>query len=169
MDKIECNKLGELIISIAEGNHAAIGEIYRKLGKVMYAVAGIYLGRYAEAEDVVHDSLLKIVQQADKFHENKNAYAWINTIIVNTAKDFLRKRKRKGNTESKNCYEFDDSTIIVREVFGLLNESEKLLLIYSYWYDMSLSEISKVLHMPKSTVKYRRDKLLEKLKIFYKK
>lgn len=170
MNKSEDHKIGDLILSIANGDCGAIGEIYRELGGVMYAVAKIYVKQSADVEDVVHESLLKIVQKSKNFRENKNATAWINTIITNTAKDYLRKsnRERKHSHDLLQTCEFDDNALIVREIFSILTKKEKLLLFYTYWYNLSLSEIGKILRIPKSTLKYRIDRVLEKIKKFYK-
>ena len=87
MDQEQNHKLGELIRSIEKGNISAISEIYMMVGKAMFATAYTYVGNIADADDVVQDALVKIVSKASKFYTNKNAIAWINTIVSNIAKN----------------------------------------------------------------------------------
>lgn len=171
MDILTNKRLGELIQSIAQGNVSAISEIYELLGKVMYAVANIYVSQLADVEDIIHEALLKIVRKAKKFRENKNAYSWINTIVKNTAKDFVRQNRYQEkvfHTESAT-YEFEENGIIIKEAFLVLTNKEQDLLTYVYWYGLSYSEIGEILHISKSAVKKRIDKALEKIRNFYEK
>ena len=171
METTANQKLGELIVAIADGNISAIGEVYAPLGKVMYSVAAIYAAQPADAEDIVHDSLIKIVRQAKSFRENKNAYAWVNTVVKNTALDYLRRarsRKEEFETEEKE-YVINENAMAIREAFQILTEPERDLMTYIYWYGMTLEEIGKLLHITKSAVKKRADKILLKLKKFFEK
>ena len=163
--------LGKLMKSIADGKISAIGELYATLGKVMYTVAAIYAAQPADKEDIVHDSLVKIAIQAKTFRENKNAYAWVNTVVKNTAKDYLRRsRSRTEKYEEKESgYVIDENAMAIREAFQILTESERDLMTYIYWYGMTLEEIGKLLHITKSAVKKRADKVLLKLKKFFEK
>ena len=87
MDEQKNKWLGQQIKLIAEGDTEAISRIYTEIGKVMFAVATIYLKDPADREDVVQDALLTIVRKADRFRENKNAYGWITKIVENLAKN----------------------------------------------------------------------------------
>ena len=87
MEQNQNYKLGELILSIKEGNVTAISKIYVLVGKAMLATAYSYVRNITDAEDVVQDALVKIVERASKFRTNKNASAWINTIVSNIAKN----------------------------------------------------------------------------------
>ena len=77
MDKLDNERLGALIIAVAQGDVGAVEQIYNLMGRVMYAVAVSYLRELADIEDVVQTALLTIVRKADRFRENKNAYAWV--------------------------------------------------------------------------------------------
>lgn len=169
MDNITNEKLGELIKSISAGNIAGISEIYRLLGKVMLAVARLYVPQTADAEDIVHDSLIKIVMQAGTFRENKNAYAWINTVVKNTAKDFLKRKHHKDEElkEENPRYELNENGIIVKEIFKILTETERDLIVYHFWYEMNYTEIAKYWHITKSAVQKRAEKIFLKIKKFY--
>lgn len=55
MEQNQNYKLGELILSIKEGNVAAVSEIYMMVGKAMMATAYSYVRNNADAEDIVQD------------------------------------------------------------------------------------------------------------------
>ena len=75
------------------------------------------MGQYQDAEEVFHDSLIKVYHNLDKFQGNSSLKTWINRIGVNTALDFLRKRKNALLVEhiSDNSLEIKD-TVLEQEV-----------------------------------------------------
>lgn len=95
----------------------------------------------------------------------------MNTVVKNTAKDYLRRsRSRTEKYEEKESgYVIDENAMAIREAFQILTESERDLMTYIYWYGMTLEEIGKLLHITKSAVKKRADKVLLKLKKFFEK
>ena len=171
MNDRENQELGDLILQITKGNTEAIGEIFKRVGSAMEAVASIYLKNAADVEDVVQDSLVTIVTKASKFRENRNAKAWINTIVHNMAKNKLRYYGRHKASSLEDAHSlstrYDEDTLIVREIVQTLSKAEKNLVIYRYWYRCSIAEIAAILHRPKSTIQYRLEQLEEKIKKFY--
>ncbi len=167
MDERENKQLGDLIFAIASGNSEAVREIYERVGKVMTAVASVYLTDRADVEETVSDALCMIVRKANRFRENKNAYAWINTIVKNLARDKLRTLQSRREVPLEACSastETDEEAVFVREMLSRLGEREREAVIYRYWYGMSLSEIAEATGKAKSSVKYLIDRALEKLR-----
>lgn len=171
MEQNQNYKLGELILSIKEGNVKAISDIYQMVGKAMIATAYSYVRNTVDAEDIVQDALVKIVERASEFHTNKNAKAWINTIVSNTAKNkigYIQRRKEVDIEKAQNLTtKPDEYGIIVNEIFDLLTEKERQYIIYKFWYDCSFSEMAKIFHKSKTNVNYRFNKIIEKIKNFY--
>ena len=171
MEQNQNYKLGELILSIKEGNVAAVSEIYMMVGKAMMATAYSYVRNNADAEDIVQDSLVKIVERASKFRTNKNARAWINTIVSNIAKNrvgYIQRRKEVNIDVAQNvATKPDEHGIIVNEIFDILTEKERQYIIYRFWYDCSFFEMVKIFHRSKTNVNYRFNKIIEKIKNFY--
>lgn len=162
--------LGIQIQKIRDGDSNAVSKIYEVLGKVMYAVAGVYLSNHADIEDVVQDSLMVIVRKADKFRENRNAYAWIIKIVENTAKNKIvyNSKRKTVSLEKVNAYtEVSEDGLLFYDVFRNLNYNEKRIIYYIFWCGFSLSEVGRELGKPKSSTKYLLDKTLEKIKIFW--
>ncbi len=171
MEKEKNRQLGEWICEIAKGNTDAIELIYRRIRKVMFAIAYSYLKNREDSEEVVQEALLTIVRKASSFKENKNAYSWINSIVQNIAKNWIQKRKRQRVADVLAVQELyteqNESFLFIQEILSKLTKQERKLIIYKYWYELSLSEIALTVHKPRSTVKYTIDKIEERLKEFY--
>lgn len=171
MEQEQILELGKLIKSITDGDCTAIGEIYRRVGRIMHAIAFSYLDRKCDSDDVVNDALIKIVKKAYMFRENKNAYAWIMNIVKNIAKNRRKKissRKEVALDETKDAYiEFDNTKIYVNEIFSMLSKTEADYIYYKYWFGLSYTEISVIVHKPRTTIKYTLDAAIERLRKFY--
>ncbi len=170
MNNAEKKQLGCWIREIAKGKIEAVDKIYKLNGKVMAAIARMYVSHYADVEDIVHDSMLTIVRNADKFKRNTNAYAWINTIVKNTAKNRVKRNEHFQIEQLDNqylSYESDEDDFVVREIFTHLTEYEQDLIIYKFWYGLTYDELAKFYHKSKSGIKYDLDCIYKKIKNFY--
>ena len=112
MNDRENQELGDLILQITKGNTEAIGEIFKRVGSAMEAVASIYLKNAADVEDVVQDSLVTIVTKASKFRENRNAKAWINTIVHNIHEECTIANDLYSKSPLQNILSFPASSLI---------------------------------------------------------
>lgn len=170
MDEAEKNEIGRLVKEITKGNAEAIGEIYERCGRVMYVIARIYLREEVDIQDTIQDALIKIVQKAKSYREGTNAYAWINKIVENTAKDRVKrdtKRQYIPIEKAQPTTEFDEDILIVNEAMQLLNEKERKIIRYYYWYGMTFEEIAKTMRKQKSTINYTFHEAINKLKKFF--
>ena len=161
-------KLGERIVSIRRGDPSAISEIYSFVGNAMLAAAYVYVGNYEDAEDVVQDALLVIVRKAAKYRTDKNAKAWINTIIRDLSKNKVKSRKRqRGNfavAQQDLSSAPDVSEPAINKILAVLSEREKQFLIYRYWYKCSFTEMGEIFHRSKAYIYRTLIKFENKLK-----
>lgn len=75
MDK-DLNKIIEYALSlITVGDEKGIDIIYKTMGKVMFVIAKGITNDNFISEDVIQDSLLKIVQSANTYKKGSNGYA----------------------------------------------------------------------------------------------
>lgn len=167
MDAKDNEALGKLIFEVASGNAEALGAIYEQMGRVMTAVAAVYLADPFEVEETVEDALVLLVRKAGGFRENKNACAWINTIVTNLAKSRRRKNAKRREVPlehaSEKGTEWDEDGLLVREMLVFLSERERQAVILRYWYGMTLEEIARAMHRSKSGVKYLIGRAEQKL------
>ncbi len=67
--------------------------MYDRYGPFLMSVCLRYAGNREDAEEIFHDSMMKVYRSIDKFKGESSLKTWINRIGVNTSLDFLRKQK----------------------------------------------------------------------------
>ncbi len=83
----------ELISSCCKQNSKAQKMLYEQYGGYLMSVCLRYAGNREDAEEVFHDTMMKVFDNIRSFKGNSSLRTWINRIGINTALDFLRKRK----------------------------------------------------------------------------
>ena len=167
MSKVSNEELNDLWIAIGNKDESAIEKFYGSVGKVMYKIALGILRNLPDAEDAVEKAMENIVLKAKTYRYQKNAFGWVNTIVHNVSINLLKKIQRQNDVRNlgkvtESTYQFDENSIYVNEIMGVLNAREREVIYYRFWYNMSFSEISKVYGISKSVAKYRVDRALEK-------
>lgn len=71
-------------------------ELYQRFARKMLAVCLCYTGDEFEAENIVQEGFIKVFENIHKFELKGSLEGWVRRIMVNTALDFYRK-KRKMN------------------------------------------------------------------------
>lgn len=79
-----------------KGDNAARRELYERFGRRLYGICRRYVSDPSAAEDVLHDSFLKIFSSFDKFdwRGEGSLRAWMERVTVNTALEYLRKNSK---------------------------------------------------------------------------
>lgn len=89
----------EILEGCRKGNRKNQQEFYDHLSRRMYRVCLSYVSEQEDAMDILHDSFIKIFgklpqQGTDTFGSLSQLEAWVRTITVNTAIDYIRKKKK---------------------------------------------------------------------------
>ncbi len=144
---------------IGRGDAQSLDELYLLVGKRMFALARGIVQRNEDAEDVVSDSLVKLVRYAASFRE-ENGYAYVMRIVRNTALDFLRKNKREATVDIDALFSLsddryspekrEDAILLERAIRGL-SPPEKRMIYYRYYLDYTVREIAREENIGKST------------------
>ncbi len=131
-----------------------------------YRLAFSYVHQEADAMDIVQEGACKAMARAHSLREEKFAGTWIYRIMINTAKDYLKKYERERNTlqEDMAAAEEKEADLELREAIDRLPIQEKTLIILRFYEDKPLSEIAEILQENLSTVKSRLYRTLEKLR-----
>lgn len=157
----EKKELNKLIIMVRGGDKRALSEIYRIAGGRMLSIAMGLMRNKQLAEDILHDSFIKVARFCSQYKENTNAYAWLCTIVRNTA---LNKIKSENLTRTSDIDEFfnlaadnlteadSDRVIDIENAMKMLKPRERTAIWLKYYNDMTVREIAKELDMPRSSV-----------------
>ncbi len=131
-----------------------------------------FLGDTALAEDAVQETFFKAWKSYDRFRADAAEKTWITRIAVNTCKDLLKSAWARNTDRSVTPellpegsvpFEERDDTV-TRAVMSLQPGLKEVTLLH--WYQgMTLEEMGRVLHLPRSTINYR----LKKAKAILKK
>ena len=152
-------QLDRLIRRLAKGESSALGEIYALMGKRMVALARGIVKTQSDAEDVVSDSLVKLVRAAASYRDG-NGYAYLMRIVRNTSLDFLRKQKRTAAENIDDIFSLADErysperredALFLESAIGRLPPLGKKMIYYRYYLGLTVREIAREEKMSKSS------------------
>lgn len=134
----------------------------------LYRVAYTYVRNEQDALDIVSASIIKALQAKPNILDERAMTAWVYRVVVNTAKDHLRKNKRLIiGVEAEGCIEEGDPTLRMDLDMALkhLPEKYRTVIVLHYFEDMKLQDIAEISGEKLSTVKSRLHKALLLMKV----
>ena len=145
---------------------AAIRSVLLENYQSYYRLAFSYVHNEADAMDIVQEGAYKAMTNASSLRDVGYAGTWVYRIIINTAKDYLKKyeREREMLEEDVAVAKGSDMNIEIWEVISHLPEREKTIIILRFYEDKSLTEIAEIMQENLSTVKSRLYRTLKKLR-----
>ena len=145
--------------------------IYEKCYSFMYYMAKQYLGNDYDIEDVVHNSMLKIIENLDIIDttDEKRVKNLCGVIAKNKAIDLIRSHKGKDNTGfndeviNTQSEALNPSDIVMtQEVYNLvlekihsLDDTYRDVCMLKYVNELKEKEIALLLDLPPKTVSLR--------------
>lgn len=160
---------------LVAGDDAAVAELYDRHAAFAYGVAHRIVRRDEEAEDVVHDAFVAVVERADQFQpERGTVAAWLVTTVRNLALDRARRRARRAQiTDEELRHEpppevLDPESIAwierrraaVVEALARVPEAQRRTLEIAFFEGLSYPEIAEREGVPLGTVKSRAARAL---------
>lgn len=131
-----------------------------------YRLAFSYVHQEADAMDIVQEGAYKAMRKAGSLQEERFAGTWVYRIMINTAKDYVKKYRQDYEVLNENMMDTKayDPDMDLREAVDRLPLQEKTLIILRFYEDKPLAEIAEILQENLSTVKSRLYRTLEKLR-----
>lgn len=80
----------QLIEACKAKKRKAYKELYDRYAPVLYPICLRYTHSREDANDILHDTFIKIFDKIRTIQDNENLTAWMRRVTVNTALDFLR-------------------------------------------------------------------------------
>lgn len=133
----------------------------------LYRLAYTYVKNPDDAMDVVQESVYKAMLRAGDVRNLDTIKSWLCRIVVNTALDLLRDRKREQPTEvlpesgQEDAYRDTD----LLQALNTLEERERTVVVLRFFQDLRLQDIAIITGENLSTVKTILYRSLKKLKI----
>ncbi|MCR5801478.1 MAG: sigma-70 family RNA polymerase sigma factor [Lachnospiraceae bacterium] len=183
----------DTVIAAKNGDPDAFGSLYESCRKAGLSIAMQYVKNETDAEDMYQDSFLKAMENIDRFDENREFGPWLNTIIANTCKDYLGKKRPTNFTdmsddetefvdtiESSDASSLPESVYVRKEMLQIVdgivemlpNEQKEATVLY-YFKDFSVKQVAEYQSVSEDTVKsrlnYSRKKVEQATKDYEKK
>ncbi len=152
--------------AMRNGKEALVRSILLENYESYYRLAFSYVHQEADAMDIVQEGACKAMAKARSLREERFAGTWIYRIMINTAKDYLKKYEKERGTlrEDMAVSQGTETDLELQEALDRLPMQEKTLIILRFYEDKPLSEIAEILQENLSTVKSRLYRTLEKLR-----
>ena len=165
-------RIALLVTEIQNGNERAFDELYRLTSQKAYYVALEFVKNEDDVQDILQESYIKALSKIKELGKPESFQCWLNQIVANKSKDFLKKKKPMlFEAEENEVYEVlpDEDTSFspeenldqnelqqtVMEVLDELNEEKRACVLMMYFEELSVSEIAETLEIPEGTVKTR--------------
>lgn len=99
-----------LVANIRRNNREAQKSLYTKYANRLLYISIRYVGREDIAEDILHDSFIKIFREIGKFkYQGEGSLrAWMDRITINTALEWLRDNRKIEFISLENEYNLAD-------------------------------------------------------------
>jgi RNA polymerase sigma-70 factor (ECF subfamily) len=100
-----------LISKCIKGDINAQKHLYDVYGPLLMGLCLRYAGNREDAEEIFHDTMMKVYRSIQNFKGGSSLKTWISRIGVNTALDYLRRRKNALMVEhiSDNALDIQES------------------------------------------------------------
>ncbi|MHA7963956.1 RNA polymerase sigma factor [Paenibacillus sp. CAU 1782] len=167
-----------------DGKGYEIKQFYCDYYQVMYNTAYSVLMDHYEAEDVVHNAIIKLADHMDTVcgTTGKRTKSYIIVTVRNLSIDIYNKKKRfdfltsedENNLPSCELVDIDEillkaneSVILEKKIYQLYPPYHDVLIL-KYFHDCSLTEIAAALDTTKNNASVRIHRALASLKNIYK-
>lgn len=100
-----------LVSACARRERWAQRVIYEAYYGPMMGICLRYSGSAEEAEDTLHEAFIKVFKSIGNYEAGTSLTSWIRRIVVNTAIDQFRKRKRRRTEDIDNAYDMSSENV----------------------------------------------------------
>ena len=156
-----------LVMDAQDGDVKAMEKLVSRWQKRLWQHVFRLTGNQQTAWDVTQQTWLGIIKGLRKLHDPANFKAWAYGITTNKSFDWIRKTKAVKHISIEEIQEHqhkEKKDTGVKELLGKLDIRKKAVLCLYYFEQLSVTEISAALNIPKGTVKSRLHNARKELK-----
>ena len=150
-----------------QNNTAETEQILTENYERYYRLAYSYMRNEDDALDVVQESAYRAIRDCRKVRNKDYLSTWIYRIVVNTALDMLRRKKKENITEELPEIPVEDQyqDLELRTVLNQLDDKSRTIILLRYCEDLKLEDIADIVGDNLNTVKARLYRSLKKLRL----
>ena len=172
----------EIIKKAQEGDSEAFAIIYNETVKTAYYVAKRILISEEATEDVLQEAYIAVYKHLSDY-KSGNFQGWVDTIVANRAKNYLRKEDpilfSEMESEERPVVEFEEEKVefrpeekvdynetqrLILEIIDNLSPEQRLSVILFYFESRNVKEIAEICECSENTVKSRLNYARKKIK-----
>jgi RNA polymerase sigma-70 factor (ECF subfamily) len=132
----------------------------------------------ADAEDAAQETFLRAYRRLDQYDQRRSFASWLLSIAAHHCIDRLRRRRLSNQVvagsevweSAPDSSPGPEAALEARQreqwmarMLRHLDPTERLLIVFRYWYELSYAEIASELSIPVATVKSRLHRAKRKL------
>lgn len=91
--EVDKQRIAALVKKIQSGDDSAFDELYKLTSERAYFVALEFTKNNQDAEDILQESYVKALSKINELEKAETFSSWLNQIVANKSKDFLKKKK----------------------------------------------------------------------------
>ncbi len=167
---MEGKDLNNLVTQLQNGNIEVFDDIYYQTKNIVYYSIFIILKDHQLTEDIMQDTYLKALEKIHTYKRKAHFKSWLVRIAKNLAINEFNRRKRETLIDiSENEYILGstastvENEILIKQIFKILDQLEKEVVILHVLGDLKHREISKLLNKPLGTITWTYNKAIKKL------
>ena len=163
----------KLIAQIAAGNAESFRQVYKETGSAVYGLALSILKNRHDAEDVMHDTFLKIREGAKDYQPMGKPLAWIFTIVRNLCFNRMRGNMiredldsiRELADENVQTQNHAENRLMIDTALAVLSEEDREIVMLHAMAGWKHRETAQFLDLPLSTVLSKYNRALKKMRM----
>ncbi len=177
LNKKNTEAISDLLLcrSVISGNTEAFSKLAAKYQKKIYALGLSFFKNHDDAEDFVHDIMLKTFASLEKFRGESSFSTWLMRIAYNSAVNSVKRKREfvsafeefdiKANGFTPEEIHIQNSIKnSIRRAVNELPDKYKICIDLYFFYDMPYADINSVTGIPVNTIKshiFRAKKILK--------
>lgn len=153
-----------LIHSLRAGDDAAFTRVVHRYRERLYGLLYGMLGSHDAADDALQETFVKAYRKIDSFLGTAKFYTWLYRIAVNTARDHLKRERRRQKhvtsaetdiAESDSTNERNELRADIEHMLSTLPEEQRLSLLLVARDGLSHREAAQIQGCSEGTISWR--------------
>lgn len=145
-----------------------VGELYQTYGPMVYRRVLRFFSE-DDAEEVLHEVFLKVIENQDSFREESSPSTWLYRVTTNHCLNRIRNAKRRNELWLENSEAIfpthesakQETSTLLKQVWETLPEELVQIGIYYFVDGLTHDEIARIVDVSRRTVGNRLEELTE--------
>lgn len=156
----------QLVRRVQAGDKEAYGELVRRHMRRAFSIAFSILRHREDAEDVVQDAFVRILERIDRIEDGRPFHPWLYRVVANLAISYGRARSvrtysplredllRAPGPAPDRAAELAELRERLLNALDMLPEEQRTIVVLADIEELNSREIGEILDMPSGTVRY---------------